>query len=228
MFVHCPNDWLEFIECHIEKNDILELQNTIESQYGNAVCFPPKDQIFQAFKYCATHQIKVIILGQDPYHGPHQANGLAFSVPFGVKHPPSLKNIFIELSQDQDIGYPFSGSLEPWASQGVLLLNTALSVEMSKPASHLKYWKPFTKKLLSAISKEKEFVIFVLWGGFAQKFERCIDTDKHVIIKGGHPSPLSANKGHWFGNRHFSKINELLKQKKEVPINWDVDRPIKT
>lgn len=223
MFVHCPNDWLDFIVDINDREDLNKLSDQIQKHYEKDQCFPPMSLLFNAFTYCQLQQLKVVVLGQDPYHGLGQAHGLAFSVPFGVKHPPSLKNIIVEWSRDLDLSYPFSGNLEPWAAQGVLLLNTALSVGMSKPGSHLKDWRSFTETLISGISSKKDFVIFVLWGGFAQKFEKYINTDKHLVLKAGHPSPLSANKGHWFGNKHFSKINEVLESKKIQPIDWSLE-----
>lgn len=223
MFVHCPNDWLDFIEDINDREDLNKLSDQIQKHYEKDQCFPPMSLLFNAFTYCQLQQLKVVVLGQDPYHGLGQAHGLAFSVPFGVNHPPSLKNIIVEWSRDLDLSYPFSGNLEPWAAQGVLLLNTALSVGMSKPGSHLKDWRSFTETLISGISSKKDFVVFVLWGGFAQKFEKHINTDKHLVLKAGHPSPLSANKGHWFGNKHFSKINEVLESKKIQPIDWSLE-----
>lgn len=220
MKLSLPEEW-NFALKKITVNDsYTNLIDFVEESYAKKVCYPPLDKVFKSLEYCSLDRIKVVLLGQDPYHGAHQATGLSFSVPLGVKHPPSLVNIFRELEKDQDTSYPISGELDSWAKQGVLLLNTALTVEASSPGSHLKEWSFFTDALIELISKEREGIVFMLWGGFAHKKQKLIDLSKHCILKTGHPSPLSANKGHWFGNKHFSKANQYLEQRGEEPIDW--------
>jgi uracil-DNA glycosylase len=170
---------------------------------------------------CTFDAVKVVIIGQDPYHGEGQANGLCFSVADKVKHPPSLKNIFIEMEADLEIPYPISGNLEYLAKQGVLLLNATLTVRAHQAGSHQnKGWEQFTDTVIDKISKEKKEVIFLLWGGFAKKKIKLIDQTKHTVLTSGHPSPLSANRGFWFGNKHFSKTNTVLKSKNKKEIIW--------
>jgi uracil-DNA glycosylase len=161
------------------------------------------------------------VLGQDPYHGIGQAHGLAFSVPDKAKPPPSLVNIFKEIEQDEGIPYPDNGNLERWAKQGVLLLNASLSVREGTPGSHQKKgWETFTNAVIKKMSEEKENLVFLLWGGFAKEKIKYIDVDKHHVLSTGHPSPLSANRGYWFGNKHFSQCNSFLKKKGKTPIKW--------
>ena len=163
----------------------------------------------------------MVIIGQDPYHGPNQANGLCFSVHDGIPHPPSLINIFKELEKDVKKPYPKSGDLTSWADQGVLLLNATLTVRAGEAASHQKHgWEIFTDKVIQKISEKKEHVVFLLWGGFAKKKASLIDKNKHQILTSGHPSPLSANRGYWFGNKHFSKTNSYLKGIGKSEIKW--------
>ena len=163
----------------------------------------------------------VVILGQDPYHGPGQAEGLSFSVPNDIKHPPSLINIFKEIETDLSVSYPKSGNLSRWAKQGVMLLNATLTVRAHEPGSHQKQgWETFTDTLIHKISLEKSNLVFLLWGGFAKKKSKHIDSSKHLILSGGHPSPLSANRGYWFGNEHFSKCNAYLKINGKTEIEW--------
>jgi len=217
----------------IEKSWDLELKNEyqkpyfkslldfVESEYNSKICYPPKAEIFSAFKHCVFDDLKVVIIGQDPYHGKGQANGLCFSVKQGIKHPPSLKNIFTELEIDLKKSYPTNGNLERWAKQGVLLLNATLTVEESKAGSHQsKGWEKFTDAVIAKISEQKQDVVFLLWGGFAKKKGSKIDKNKHQILESGHPSPLSANRGFWFGNNHFSKCNQFLKSKGLTEIDW--------
>jgi uracil-DNA glycosylase len=162
-----------------------------------------------------------VIIGQDPYHGPGQAHGFAFSVPPHVAIPPSLKNIYRELNADLDQLIPPTGDLTHWARQGVLLINSTLSVEQGKAGAHQKFgWERFTNAVIQTISEQKEFVVFLLWGTFAQKKSTYINTNQHAVLKAGHPSPLSANRGHWFGNRHFSTTNTLLRKHNLTPIDW--------
>ncbi|MFB9052214.1 uracil-DNA glycosylase [Formosa undariae] len=214
-------DWLPFLNPEFEKPYFKSLWRFVEVEYNTTVCYPPKSDIFNAFNSCAFDDLKVVILGQDPYHGPGQANGLCFSVADGIMHPPSLKNIFKEIQSDLGTDYPVSGNLERWAKQGVLLLNPTLTVREHEAGSHQKQgWETFTDRVISQISAEKENVVFLLWGGFAKKKSKLIDTQKHYVLTSGHPSPLSANRGYWFGNKHFSETNSLLVQNKFSEIAW--------
>jgi len=193
----------------------------VANAYANTVCFPPQEMLFNAFNSCPFDTVKVVLIGQDPYHGKGQANGLCFSVQKGVKHPPSLRNIFKELETDIAKSYPESGNLTTWAAQGVLMLNATLSVEEGKAGSHQKQgWEQFTDAVIKTISENKKGIIFLLWGGFAHKKAKLIDIKKHHVLKTGHPSPLSANRGYWFGNKHFSKTNKLLINQGKRTINW--------
>ncbi|MDR6844238.1 uracil-DNA glycosylase [Flavobacterium granuli] len=214
--------WQTILSDEIEKPYFHELMDTVDQEYQNSVCFPPKELIFSAFNNCSFANIKVVIIGQDPYHGDDEANGLSFSVNDSVRIPPSLRNIFRELTTDLDsIFMPNSGNLESWAKQGVLLLNASLSVRKDNPNSHkhLK-WNIFTDAVIQKISEEKENVVFMLWGSFAQKKGAKINREKHFVLESGHPSPMSANQGKWFGNKHFSQANLYLEQKGLEKINW--------
>ena len=193
----------------------------VANAYANSICFPPQEMLFNAFNSCSFEAVKVVLIGQDPYHGKGQANGLCFSVQDNVKHPPSLRNIFKELERDIAKPYPESGDLTAWAAQGVLMLNATLSVEEGKAGSHQKQgWEQFTDAVIKTISENKKDVIFLLWGGFAHKKAKLIDIKKHHVLKAGHPSPLSANRGYWFGNKHFSKTNKLLINQGKRTIDW--------
>lgn len=216
-----PISWTSFLQTELAKPYITNLMEAVENSYQNSVCFPPKDFVFNALKLCNPKDVKVVILGQDPYHGFGQANGLAFSVYDGVKWPPSLTNIFKEVATDLDVALPLSGNLERWAAQGVLLLNNTLTVEEKLPNSHAKLgWSNFTDAIIKTLSDQNEDIVFMLWGGFAQKKAKLIDANKHKILLSGHPSPLSANRGFWFGNKHFSKANAFLKSKNKAIIAW--------
>ena len=198
-----------------------DLMGFILSEYNQNTCYPKKEFIFEAFNHCSFEETKVVIIGQDPYHGPNQANGLCFSVQDGIKHPPSLVNIFKELQTDCNKPYPDSGNLESWAKQGVLLLNATLTVRAHEAGSHQKQgWETFTDAVIKMLSKEKDGLVFLLWGGFAKKKAKLINADKHHILTSGHPSPLSANRGFWFGNKHFSTTNTILNKKGNKSINW--------
>jgi uracil-DNA glycosylase len=214
--------WQTILSNEIQKTYFQDLLQAVDSEYQNTTCFPAKDLLFAAFNNCLFDDLKVVIIGQDPYHGDGEANGLCFSVNDGVKIPPSLRNIFRELNEDfGTIFLPTSGNLEHWAKQGVLLLNASLSVQKDKPNSHkhLK-WNIFTDAVIQKISDEKENVVFLLWGNFAQKKGSIIDRNKHLVLESGHPSPMSANQGKWFGNKHFSKTNDYLKMNNKLEINW--------
>jgi uracil-DNA glycosylase len=214
--------WQTVLSDEIEKPYFQDLIQTVDQEYQDSTCFPPKELIFSAFNNCSLEKLKIVIIGQDPYHGDGEANGLSFSVNDSVKIPPSLRNIFRELTTDLDsIFLPSSGNLESWAKQGVLLLNASLTVRKDSPNSHkhLK-WNIFTDAVIQKISEEKENVVFLLWGSFAQKKGAKIDRTKHLVLESGHPSPMSANQGKWFGNKHFSQANEYLKNHNLQTINW--------
>ncbi len=183
--------------------------------------FPPENQIFEAFTRSSFEDIRVVILGQDPYHGIGQANGLAFSVNHGIPIPPSLRNIFKELDREGLHTSLIDGNLEYWANQGVFLLNNVLTVEQGKADSHKDFgWQNFTDKVISTLSEKRDGIVFLLWGGKAQAKRSLIDSDKHHILTSGHPSPLSANRGYWFDNNHFKKANEILADQEQELINW--------
>jgi uracil-DNA glycosylase len=214
--------WQSILSGEIQKRYFKDLMNAVDIEYQNHICFPPKELIFAAFEHCSFDDLKLVIIGQDPYHGDGEANGLCFSVNDGVKIPPSLRNIFRELNDDLGaIFFPTSGNLERWAKQGVLLLNASLTVRKDSPNSHkhLK-WNLFTDTVIQKISDEKINVVFLLWGNFAQKKGSKIDRNKHLVLESGHPSPMSANQGKWFGNKHFSIANVYLKEKYLPQINW--------
>lgn len=221
MEVNIDSSWKPFLNEEFNKPYFVSLVDFVKTEYNAYKCFPPGQQIFSAFDHCKFNELKVVIIGQDPYHGDGQANGLCFSVADGMSHPPSLINIFKEIETDLDQVYPQSGNLERWAEQGVLLLNATLTVRAHEAASHQKQgWETFTDAVIKTISESKEHVIFLLWGGFAKKKAKLIDKKKHYILECGHPSPLSANRGYWFGNKHFSKTNAILEKLGRNSINW--------
>lgn len=213
--------WTTKLSKEFEKPYFKELQLFVNEAYAKYTCYPPKEEIFNAFNHFSFEQTKVVILGQDPYHGANQANGLCFSVYDEVMHPPSLKNIFKELENDIGKEYPNSGNLTAWAKQGVLLLNSTLTVKSHEAGSHQKKgWESFTDAVISKLSEDKKGIVFMLWGGYARKKKSLIDPAKHLVLESGHPSPLSANRGYWFGNCHFSKANIHLKSIGKNPVNW--------
>jgi len=221
MHVTIAEDWKKELTAEFEKDYFTDLIRFVEKEYDEHRCYPPKESIFAAFNSCSFKDTKVVILGQDPYHGEGQANGLCFSVADDVTHPPSLKNIFKELESDLGIPAPESGNLERWAAQGVLLLNATLTVRAGEAGSHQKQgWEQFTDAVVERLSRKREKLIFLLWGGYAQKKGKKIDSTKHHILKSGHPSPLSANRGYWFGNGNFSETNELLNKLNAKSIEW--------
>ncbi|SEO23399.1 Uracil-DNA glycosylase [Flavobacterium sp. CF108] len=221
MDVKMHSSWKPVLNEEFEKSYFNELIDFVKSEYLTKVCYPKGSQIFSAFDHCHFDQVKVVIIGQDPYHGPNQANGLCFSVNDGIPFPPSLHNIFKEIETDLGKPLPKTGNLERWADQGVFLLNATLTVRQSEAGSHQgKGWEKFTDAVIKQISAESENVVFLLWGGFAQKKAALIDASKHHILKSGHPSPLSANRGFWFGNKHFSQTNAFLKSKGLKEIEW--------
>jgi len=214
--------WQPFFDLETSKSYFTELNKQVDEEYQNFICFPPKDLIFNAFDKCSLQEVKVVIIGQDPYHGVGEANGLCFSVNDGIAIPPSLKNILIEINNEYDrVFFPTSGNLEHWAKQGVLLLNASLTVrkDLANSHKHLK-WNVFTDSVIQYISENTENVVFLLWGSFAQKKGAKINREKHLILESGHPSPLSANRGFWFGNNHFLKTNEYLKSVNKEIVEW--------
>lgn len=221
MEVNVAESWKPILQDEFNKSYCVELTNFVNIAYSDHTCYPNESQIFSAFNHCSFDDLKVVIIGQDPYHGPGQANGLCFSVNEGVPPPPSLINIFKEIQTDLGLDIPASGNLERWADQGVLLLNATLTVQAHEAGSHQKKgWEQFTDAVIQEISDNKENIVFLLWGGFAKKKGAKIDTNKHHVLSTGHPSPLSANRGYWFGNQHFSKTNSFLKSKKSTVIKW--------
>ncbi|GGK34682.1 uracil-DNA glycosylase 2 [Yeosuana aromativorans] len=221
MDVKIHDSWKQLLQEEFDKPYFKNLVSFVKDEYSRYQCFPPGNQIFNAFEHCHFEDVKVVIIGQDPYHDLGQAHGLCFSVNDGVKHPPSLINIFKEIENDLGIPYPKSGNLTRWADQGVLLLNATLTVRAHQAGSHQrKGWEVFTDAVIKTISDNKKGVIFMLWGSYAKQKIKLIDTKKHMFLKSGHPSPLSANRGLWFGNKHFSKANFLLEQALEAPIQW--------
>lgn len=221
MNVQMEASWKEVLEDELKKpyfKNITEHLKT-EKEQGKTI-YPPGSLIFNAFEQTPFSNVKAVLLGQDPYHGPKQAMGLSFSVPDGVTKPPSLINIFKEVHDDVGVPMPKTGNLTPWAKQGLLLLNAALTVRAGEPNSHAKIgWHEFTARVIQKVSEQKEAVVFLLWGKFAQEKTELIDTKKHLVLTAAHPSPYAADKG-FFGCRHFSKTNEWLMKKGIDPINW--------
>jgi uracil-DNA glycosylase len=221
--VNIGNDWDELLTGEFEKDYYKNLRQFLIQEYSTRQIFPDMYDIFEALKHTSYKGTKVLILGQDPYHGDNQAHGLSFSVQPSVKTPPSLLNMYKELRDDLGCYIPNNGYLVPWTDQGVLLLNTALTVRAHEANSHKdKGWEIFTDKIISLLSERKDPVIFVLWGGNARSKEKLIDKSKHYILEGPHPSPLSAYRG-FFGCKHFSKINNILAELGKEPINWQIE-----
>jgi uracil-DNA glycosylase len=220
MDVKIASTWKERLSAQFEQPYFHDLTNFVKQEYLTGVVYPPGKEIFRAFDRCDFNAIKVVIIGQDPYHGPGQANGLCFSVRDGVRLPPSLVNIFKEIQKDLGKPIPSSGDLERWADQGVLLLNATLTVRAGTPGSHQnKGWETFTDAIIKTISDEKENVVFLLWGAYAQKKGEVIDRSKHLVLMSAHPSPFSADRG-FFGSKPFSKTNGYLKSKGIPEIDW--------
>ncbi len=221
MNVNIDPSWKTHLQQEFDKPYFEKLTQFVKQEYRQHTCYPKGKHIFAAFDHCPFQETKVVIIGQDPYHGPNQANGLCFSVQDDIPHPPSLVNIFKELKVDEEKPYPASGNLERWADQGVLLLNATLTVRAHQAGSHQnKGWEQFTDAVIKMVSSKLDGVVFLLWGGFAKKKSTLIDTSKHHILTSGHPSPLSANRGLWFGNQHFSKTNSLLARMGKPLISW--------
>ena len=216
------NDWDFYLQNEYNKNYFKKLLEIINEAYKSKEIYPPKNEIFNAFRHTAFKDVKVVILGQDPYHGPHQAEGLSFSVKNDVRKPPSLQNIFKELNSDLNIPFPKTNSLIPWADQGVLLLNTVLTVEANHPASHKGLgWEEFTDEVIRILNTKETPVVFILWGAFAKSKKMLITNPAHYIIESAHPSPFSANNG-FFGSKPFSKTNNFLISKSLTPIDWTI------
>ncbi len=233
MQVRIEDSWGEMLKSEFDKPYFVELTRFVRSEYTTATCYPPAGKIFNAFSLCPFDKLKVVILGQDPYHGPGQAEGLCFSVCDGVELPPSLVNILKEVRDDvgtyPELSEParlrgrkmYNGSLRRWASQGVLLLNATLTVREHQAGSHQRHgWETFTDAVIKTVSDNKSHVVFILWGGYARSKKYLIDTQKHLVLESVHPSPLSANRGGWFGNHHFSLCNKYLADNGIETINW--------
>lgn len=220
MEVRIEQSWKERLAGEFEKDYFAALVGFVKQAYQTSVVYPNGSQIFNAFEHTPFDQVKVVILGQDPYHEPNQAHGLCFSVNEGIALPPSLQNIYKEMESDLGINPPLSGNLEHWAKQGVLLLNATLTVQAHKAGSHQnKGWEEFTDAVIHRIAQEKEHVVFILWGSYAQRKGAFIDTNKHCVIKSVHPSPLSAYRG-FFGSKPFSAANHYLQQTGQTPVCW--------
>lgn len=220
MDVKIAPSWKKNLQSEFEKSYFHQLVEFVKEEYRNYTVYPPGPEIFSAFDHCSFDNAKVVIIGQDPYHGPRQANGLCFSVRDGIKMPPSLVNIFKEIKSDLGREFPANGNLQRWADQGVLLLNATLTVRASSPGSHQrKGWEEFTDAVIRIISEKKHGVVFMLWGSYAQRKGEVIDRTKHHILTAPHPSPLSADRG-FFGCRHFSKANAFLKSQGLEEIRW--------
>lgn len=220
MKVKIEESWEKVLQPDFDKPYFKELTDFVRSEYAATTIYPPASLIFNAFNLCPFDKVKVVIIGQDPYHGPGQAHGLCFSVNDGVQFPPSLQNIFKEIKSDLDIPIPTSGNLTRWAEQGVLLLNATLTVRAHSAGSHQKKgWETFTDSVIRILAEQKENLVFILWGAYAQKKGAFIDNNRHLILSSAHPSPLSAYNG-FFGNHHFSRTNEWLQKHGIDTINW--------
>lgn len=220
MNVQIEASWKERLADEFSKPYFAQLTAFVRSEYHATTCYPPGPLIFNAFNLCPFERVKVVIIGQDPYHGPGQAHGLCFSVNDGVPFPPSLQNIFKEIESDMGTPVPASGNLTRWAEQGVLLLNATLTVRAHQAGSHQRHgWEEFTDAVIKTLSDEREHLVFILWGAYAQKKGAVIDRNKHLVLSSAHPSPLSAYHG-FFGNRHFSLTNAYLQQHGKQPIVW--------
>ena len=231
MQVNIEPSWAKILQNEFDKEYFARLTQFVRDEYGRGTCYPPGREIFNAFNLCPLERVRVVILGQDPYHGPGQAEGLCFSVKTGVALPPSLVNIFKEIKADigsvpqvvYDAGGKplYDGSLRRWAEQGVLLLNATLTVREHQAGSHQRQgWEQFTDAVISAVSAHCPHVVFLLWGGYARSKAKLIDRERHLVLESVHPSPLSANRGGWFGNHQFSTCNAWLTEKGLTPIQW--------
>ncbi|MBS1950901.1 MAG: Uracil-DNA glycosylase, family 1 [Cytophagales bacterium] len=220
MDVKIAESWKLKLQAEFDKDYFNQLTTFVKHEYQTHTIYPPGKEIFRAFDCCPFEQVKVVLIGQDPYHGEGQANGLCFSVREGIRQPPSLQNIFKEIQNDLNKSIPVSGDLERWAKQGVLLLNATLTVRASAPGSHQnKGWEAFTDAVIKIISEEKSNIVFLLWGAYAQKKGEMIDRSKHLVLTSAHPSPFSVARG-FFGSKHFSKTNDYLRSKGLKEIEW--------
>ena len=220
MDVKIEQSWKERLSSEFEKDYFSQLITFVKEEYRQRTVYPPGPCIFSAFEHCPFDKVKVVILGQDPYHGPGQAHGLCFSVNDGVPFPPSLQNIFKEIQSDLGTPIPTTGNLTRWANQGVLMLNATLTVRAHQAASHQRQgWEEFTDAAIRILAEERENLVFILWGAYAQKKGAFIDRNKHLVLASAHPSPLSAYNG-FFGNKHFSRANEYLIAHGQQPIQW--------
>ena len=220
MDVRIETSWKQRLAAEFEKDYFIKLTEFVRSEYMRTTIYPPAKLIFNAFDHCPFDKVKVVIIGQDPYHGPGQAHGLCFSVNEGVPNPPSLQNIFKEIQSDLGTPIPPHGDLTRWANQGVLLLNATLTVQAPQAGSHQRRgWETFTDAAIRILAEEREHIVFILWGAYAQKKGAFIDRNKHLVLTSAHPSPLSAYNG-FFGNKHFSRANEYLKMHGETGIDW--------
>lgn len=220
MKVQIEESWKQQLQEEFEKPYFEALTHFVKNEYAQGVVYPPGKLIFNAFNLCPFDRVKVVIIGQDPYHGPGQAHGLCFSVNDGIAFPPSLVNIFKELKNDMGVEKPASGNLTRWAEQGVLMLNAILTVRAHQAGSHQRQgWETFTDAVIRKLAEEREHLVFILWGGYAQRKGAFIDRNRHLVLASAHPSPLSAYNG-FFGNKHFSRTNEYLIAHGEQPIVW--------
>lgn len=221
MDVKIEASWKQQLQGEFDKNYFTLLTDAVRKEYASGVCYPPGKLIFNAFNLCPFHQVKVVIIGQDPYHQPGQAHGLSFSVQDGVPFPPSLQNIFKEIQNDLGTPIPNSGNLTRWAQQGVLLLNATLTVRASQPNSHAQLgWQTFTDAAIKALATQRKHLVYMLWGGYARGKSYMINKTENLVLESVHPSPLSANRGGWFGNHHFSQCNQYLENHQITPIQW--------
>lgn len=221
MNVKIEPSWQQHLNSEFEKPYFSSLTTFVRQEYQSYKCYPPGSLIFNAYNLCPFDKVKVVIIGQDPYHEPGQAHGLSFSVTDGTPFPPSLINIFREIQLDLGKEIPMTGNLTRWAEQGVLLLNATLTVRAHQAASHQrKGWETFTDATIRILSAEHEHLVFILWGGYARSKKALIDTSKHLVLESVHPSPLSANRGGWFGNHHFSRCNQYLREHGKEEIDW--------
>ena len=221
MNVKIEESWRQHIGNEFEKQYFIDLIKFVRYEYATTTCYPPGKLIFNACNLWPFDKVKLVIIGQDPYHEPGQAHGLSFSVCDGVPFPPSLQNIFKEIEQDLGMPIPMTGNLTRWAEQGVLLLNATLTVRAHQAASHQRRgWEEFTDAAIKALNADRDNLVFILWGGYARSKAPLIDSSRHLILQSVHPSPLSANRGGWFGNHHFSRANAYLTEHGKEPINW--------
>ena len=221
MNVQIEESWKAQLVPEFEKPYFAQLTQAVRQEYAAGTCYPPGGLIFNAFNLCPFDKVKVVIIGQDPYHEPGQAHGLSFSVQDGVPFPPSLQNIFKEIEADLGRPVPQSGNLSRWAEQGVLLLNATLTVRAHQANSHAQLgWQTFTDAAIRALAREREHIVYMLWGGYARGKAYMIDRTKNLVLESVHPSPLSANRGGWFGQHQFSRCNDYLRQQGKEPVEW--------